>query len=473
MLRDYQKNDILKIISSLEENKKTLYQLPTGGGKTIIATSIAKRYSTVFLVHREELLDQTYQSYKKAGLDVGLVQSGKPVTKHKHYIAMVQTLGRDLDIIPPPDLVIADEAHITVSKTYQKIFGHWCEGKYHTTWKLPVRQSKLLGLTATPKRLDGRPLCPPYEVLIEGPSIKSLIEQGYLADYELLGPPEKLNLKGVKTSMGDYNITDLIERVSGTNLTGNAVKEYKKYLSGKQAIAFCINVEHSKSVAETFIEAGISAAHIDGSTPHKERKELIEKFRRGEISVLTNCNLFIEGFDVPDIQGVIMLRPTQSLSLLRQAWGRGLRPKADGSKAIILDHAGNYARHGLPDDSIEWNLTGKVNNKEGGARLKACPECYRVCRVTASFCSRCKYIFKAEVKKIKQNVKVDLEVIRREKPLTKWSPQFWAEIRACKNQGEMRTVAIRAGLKPGFGWFMWKAFRIEHKPIPEYGYVKL
>lgn len=177
--------------------------------------------------------------------------------------------------------------------------------------------------------------------------------------------------------MGDYARDELNTAMDKPKITGSAVEHYKKYANGKRAIVFAVSVEHSKHIVEEFQHAGFSAAHVDGETSTDERSLAIERFTRGDIQILSNVELFGEGFDVPVMEAAILLRPTSSLGLYLQQIGRSLRPYQGKEFAVILDHVGNCQRFGLPDQDREWSLEGRDKTKgDYEAPVRICPECF-------------------------------------------------------------------------------------------------
>jgi len=247
-----------------------------------------------------------------------------------------------------PDLIVIDESH------------HLTGG---TTWGRVIDanpQARLLGVTATPIRLDGRGLgkasggfC---DVLIEGKPMRWLIDNGYLCDYRIFAPQSEIDLSGVKTIAGDYQQDKLAEAMDKPKITGDAVKHYSRLIDGKRAICFCVDIKHAEHVAEQFRLCGIPSEPLDGTMTTEARKAAISRFKNGETLVMTSVGVVSEGFDLPAIEAAIMLRPTQSLSLYLQQAGRALRAFPGKTCAYIIDHVGNAMRHGFPDDEREWML---------------------------------------------------------------------------------------------------------------------
>src|SRR5699024_4553628 len=256
---------------------------------------------------------------------------------------MVQTIVRRLDKTKKPSLIIVDENHHSLAKSYRKIFDYFSD--------VP-----LLGFTATPIRLNGSGLGDVNDVLIEEVDAKWLIDNNFLSPYKYYAP-KLIDTSTLKlNSMREFSSTSTDDAMSNV-IYGDVIKHYQELADGEQAIAYCHNVEASKQTAYEFSQAGIQAAHIDGNTPKNERDEIIGKFRSGEIKLLSNVDIIGEGFDVPDCSTVIMLRPTQSLSLYIQQSMRGMRYRPNKT-SIIIDHVDNVRRHGLPDAERKWSLKG-------------------------------------------------------------------------------------------------------------------
>lgn len=337
MLRPYQLQLKQDIYQALRSHERVLAQLPTGGGKTVIIVqicldAIAKERSVLIVVHRVELVEQTLEKLRTYGL-------GKYISKHI-YVTMVQTRKPQ----PLVDLVIIDEAHHATATTYQAILES-------------QKKAKVIGLTATPCRTDGRGLGDVFTALVQGSTVKELVADGFLVPTHLYAVP--LKTVNVKTSMGDYNKRDLAEFMAREVLYGDVVKSYKDLTPNGKVILYASSVELSKSYAKEYNDSGISAAHIDGTTPSNERRRIIEQFRSGAIRVLSNYSLITEGFDVPDCDVIQLVRPTKSLGLYLQMVGRGMRPSVEKVHCTILDHAACTLTHGFANDIRLWTLEGK------------------------------------------------------------------------------------------------------------------
>jgi superfamily II DNA or RNA helicase len=252
-------------------------------------------------------------------------------------------------------LVIVDEAHHSTAKTYRRILEAFPE-------------SLILGVTATPCRLDGGGFRGLFDELICGVTVKQLIGMGSLSPYKYFVPDRVMSIEGVRKKAGDYRTSDLAAANDADSVAADCVKSYRDYLEGKQAVIFAINIEQSHAIACSFQTNGISSAHLDGASDHHTRSLTMEAFREGKIQVLTNCALFDEGLDIPALDGVILARPTASLGRYLQMVGRALRPAPNKEHARIIDLAGNWSRHGLPCDEREWSLDGVKTKPRGKAR---------------------------------------------------------------------------------------------------------
>lgn len=349
----------------------------------------------LILVHRKELLMQASMSLAKIGLRHTLVCQDKHFReiqiqhmRELKYSAIDQmsnvciastgTLINRLSKIMTPQLIICDEAHHCIDgNTWGKIVSHF-------------NDSRLLGVTATPIRVDGKGLGRHaggmFDDMIVGPSMNELIGMGNLTPIRLFCPPTELDLSGVKRSNGDFQRKDIEERVDKPKITGSAVEHYGKICPGAPTIAFCVSVDHAEHTAAQFRAGGFKFHSIDGSMHDAERRNLIHQLATGGIHGLTSCDIISEGTDIPVVTCGIMLRPTDSTGLYMQQGGRTLRPAPEIGKdaAIILDHVGNTMRHGLLNEDREWSLDGvkKKKNKNGedtySVKTMQCSNCYAV-----------------------------------------------------------------------------------------------
>ena len=334
--------------------RRVMLQLATGGGKTIVFSTIIRKFlrfapsAALVLAHREELVTQAADKLAAITSDapIGIVKAGiQPNYEAPIQVASVQSLIHRLHRIPHPRLVVIDEAHHSTAPTYRRILSNF-PGAFQ------------LGVTATPIRRNGEGFNDLFDTLVCGPSVQELIDTGHLSDFKLYADAKPMSTKGVKTRQGDYSTGDLAAANDVVQLSGNLIDAYRDRCPGKRCIVFAVNVEHSRIIAERYNAAGIRATHLDGDTPNEVRRQALAQFAAGQIKVLTNCLLFTEGFDLPALDAVQIARPTKSLSLWLQMIGRALRP-ADGKDfAILLDHTRNWAIHGLPTRKHQWSLEG-------------------------------------------------------------------------------------------------------------------
>ena len=372
-LRHYQESAVDRCRKAFRNGKqRVIVQAPTGAGKTVIAKAIidgalARGNRVVWFSHSETLGNQAIDTFT---CDVvRLFASDKTPDKYDVLVTMVYTLKNRMSDIPAPNVVIIDEAHHAAAQSYEDIMEQWPD-------------AKVIGFTATPERLDGKPL-KAFQEIIDMPSPRWFIEQGYLAEYEYLAPPmtseDLAALSQVSKMSGDYSKKGLQEFVEERpSITGNAVQHYLSHALNTQALVFCVGVKAAKQTADSFWAEGIPAAYLSGDMKREQREEIIEKFKAGRIKVLTSCQLIGEGFNVPAVQTVILMRPTKSLTVFLQQVGRALRPKEDSSRAIILDMVNNVKEHGLPCVDRTWSLTGKVKRPKPEQLIRVCSSCLQV-----------------------------------------------------------------------------------------------
>jgi superfamily II DNA or RNA helicase len=398
-LRDYQERAIEGVrVSFREGNKRTLLVSPTGSGKTLMFSYISAGMARndkriVIIAHRRELIKQISAALKNVGVRHGILVGGSiGIPKANVIVASVFTLARRLARFPAPDLLIGDEAHhFTPDSTWGKVVKAF-------------PNARVLGVTATPERLDGKGLGLLFDDMVMGPTVAELTEQGFLSPAEVYAP-SKPDLSRVRTRMGDYVTSDIEGEMDKPSITGSAVAHYTKLAAGRRAVAFCVSVKHAKDVAEDFRKAGYSASHVDGGMDDAERDGVLTKFGTGEIQILTSCDLISEGFDLPAIEVAILLRPTKSLSMYLQQVGRAIRPSPGKEKTIVLDHCGNTATHGFIDEHREWELTTEKARKkkdgEAAPAVRTCPSCYAMHRPSPE-CPKCGHVYKINSRKIEQ-----------------------------------------------------------------------
>ena len=478
-LRPYQESFIDDVRNEFRLNHKRVVGVaPCGAGKTIMTgwmiREVARRgKSAVFFVHRQELIKQTSETFSRLGIEHGIISSGVKMDLEKPVqIASVQTLVRRLDKISQPDFLICDECHHILANTYKKIIDTW-------------QDSYLLGVTATPQRMGGINLGDVFTSMVDGPTVDNLIKLGNLTNFHYYASSDKVDLARVKVKFGEYVNSDLAKVMSDTRIIGSIVENYKKLAGGKSAICYCVNVRHSIKVADAFNKAGIVAAHVDGETPAAVREKRVEDFRLGKIKILCNAELFSEGFDVPNMQAVILARPTKSLTLFIQQAMRPMRPDPSDPKkiAIIIDHVQNYTRFGLPNSLHAWSLAPNPPKGNGVAPTKECPKCGLVVPFGMHVCPECGFEFVTEEDKEARLFEHTGKFIHVEKKikntrqgnLIKHAPRSpedfvkiakqkdykigWAAIQAlkyAKSYEDCLHIAKVCGYKEGWAYYQWR-----------------
>ena len=399
------------------------------------------------MVHKKELIRQTSKTLSSLGIKHGFIASQFEDNSHPVKLVSIQTYAKRKRFSNLPDIIIIDEAHHARANSYQK---------------LP--QVPTIGLSATPVRLGGRGLFDVFDYLILGPSVKELIDRKFLAPYSYKLPNlNKLDLKGVKKTNGDYVISELEEKLNKKEITGSAIDSYNKWLKGKKAIVFTVNINHSIAVCKAFNEAGIRARHVDGKTPQKERDQIFEDFGKGEFEVLVNCNLVSEGVDVPDCDGAILLRPTDSLALFIQQVGRALR-FVQGKIAVIIDHVGNVFRHMPPDYAHDWLEIFYRDKKiksgsSSGPSYKGCKHCFSLIESFKKVCPICggdvaPQVTRHGVKQVDGEL-IDLEDANIQFPKSSDKTDYLTKnLGFCVTKEEFVNIALKVNYKKNNG-YMW------------------
>lgn len=452
--RDYQLAAEADIRDAFRRRARAVLMVaPTGSGKTVTFSRVAaqateKGNRVLILVHRQELLRQTSRTLDVFGVQHGLIAAGVSMrTDQSVQVASVQTLVRRLDAIEAPQLIIVDEAHHATGKTtWGKVLNHYS-------------RARILGVTATPERLDGQGLgvdCGGFfDAMVMGPTVADLTARGYLSPAVVYAPKQRLDLSGVSTRMGDFVKNELAAALDKPTITGDAVSHYAKHAHQEPAIAFCASVAHAEHVAQAFTAAGYQAASIDGSMTSAQRASRINDLAAGALHILTSCDLISEGTDIPVVSAAILLRPTQSVSLALQQMGRVLRPFPGKQRAVILDHVGNVFRHGLPDDDRQWSLDAKQRKgkqkQEAVLSIRQCERCFSVHR-PAPACPTCGYIYPVKSREVEE-VDGELEVVTRSDTRSdNFVTRAVAKNQAKQEQGRARSFEelVEIGRKRGF-----------------------
>ena len=390
-LRDYQIELFKGTINAFKEgNRRVLVVAPCGAGKSYIFAEMARRTKgeTLILVHRNELKQQHIELLSSLNINA--------------RVETYQTEYRRLGQHPKPHLLIVDEAHLSKSNTWSKVI------EYYDTYTV--------GMSATPVRLDSRPLGDIYNALVTEVDVKWLIKHNRLAPYEYYAPTA-VDTSGLRIVCGDYVTSDLEQLMNERAIYGNVVDSYKRFAPGEKSICYCVSVEHAKKTAEKFNEAGISAEVLSAKTPSAQRQRIMEAFRNGRITVLCNCTLLSEGISIDEISCTMLLRPTESVALGIQQMMRCMR-YLPGKTAKIIDFVANYTRVGLPDDEREWSLGESLKRKKqlndnGDFYIRSCPECFMTFK-TAPVCPFCNTPYPLHPREIKAREEIELQRITAE-----------------------------------------------------------
>lgn len=401
----------------------------------------------MFLIHRKEVLDQAVKTFKEQGVNPNLLTAG-----------MVQTLTRRVDKLPTPDVILVDEAHHALAKSYQRILS-----------KFP--KSIVLLFTATPHRTGRMQLDQIADDIIVGQSIHELTDKGFLAPFRYFQPPDDFDSKLLKRgSTGDFTNESMQEAMS-TRIFGHIVKQYKRIASGMQAVVYTYSIDSAHKIAAEFNESGITARSVNGKTPQDMRDHIVRMFRDQRIKILVNVNLFTEGVDLPNVDCVIMARPTASLALYLQFSMRCLNPRP-GKTAIIIDHANNFKTFGYPDDDRDWKKaikSGKQKSKtlltDPGLSIVTCDYCFAVVKASEVKDGKCPICGKPiKVHEAKPVSDVDLIEASKERQNTIREIVKNDLLKSVANKSvselhslrELQAYAKLHSYKPGWAWFQAK-----------------
>lgn len=443
-LRDYQSRAIHDLRCAYRQGARApLLVCPTGAGKTVMFSAITagavdRGRRVLILVHRRELIRQASAKLSLADVPHGIIAAGFPASDEPVQVASVQSLARRLERQHwQPDLIVIDEAHHAVAGTWSSVLSHW-------------PHAYRLGVTATPIRQDGRGLGAVFDHLVKGPSVATLTSQGHLSPARLFAPPITADLSGLQIRAGDYKQEQLDERLNRPTVTGDAIAHYRRFCNHKRAIAFCCSAKHAQSVSAAFNRDGVPAAVMLGETPTAERDDMVRQFAAGTIQLLVTVDVVSEGFDCPDAEAAILLRPTASLGLYLQQVGRVLRPAPGKPHAVILDHVGNVHRHGFPDDLHDWSLDDRLKRSRSAGpaapSVRTCEQCFAAfapapqCPVCGADCAP------APARQVKQ-VAGELKELQREAVR-----QRTAERKRARSLQDLIHIGQARGMKNPVGW---------------------
>jgi superfamily II DNA or RNA helicase len=441
MLRDYQIDLFKKTQSAFAQgHRRPLVVAPCGAGKSYLFAEMVRktRGEALVLTHRQELKEQHEALFQKLGIE-------------NARVAMILTEANRLGQYPTPALVVADEAHLSRSNSWMRVIEHY------NTWTV--------GLTATPIRLDGRPMGDVFDDLIEGVDVKWLIKNGNLAPYEYYAPT-LIETEGLRTVAGDYVVSDLEKLMNERAVYGNVIESYRRFAPGERTICYCVSVEHARATAGAFNAAGISAEFLSAATPAKQRRRILEDFRGGVFQILCNVGIISEGVSIDEVTCCMLLRPTESVALGIQQMMRCMR-YLPGKTAKIIDCVANFSRIGLPDDGREWSLGEPLKRKprldgNGDFYIRCCPECFMTFK-TADVCPFCGHTYPLHPREIKAREEIELKRITAEEMARVEAEKRRArmEVGQCKTIADLRKIQQERGYAPGWIWRMARLKNIQ------------
>lgn len=379
MLRDYQKDISCRTAEAFRSHRSVMVQMPTGTGKTVVLASlvneelrnvsstksmkseecssfcpvVGNKKCILIVAHRRELIGQIKETIRRLGIG-----------SENIVVESIQTISRRIDTLDfTPSLVVIDEAHHALAKTYRMMWEAWQEARF-------------LGLTATPCRLNGKGFTDLFDVLITSHTIGQFIREGWLslfdyysikADSEEQRIIDSLEKRGAD---GDYQAKELNAVLNKRPGIERLYDSVIRYADGKKGIVYAINIDHAHNIADYYREHGINAVAIDSKTPAEARRQTVEDFKTGRVKVMVSVDLFSEGFDCPDVEFIQLARPTLSLAKYLQMVGRGLRKSKGKKSCVMIDNVGLYRMFGLPAADRDWQAMfgGRIAGKGSKAR---------------------------------------------------------------------------------------------------------
>lgn len=445
-LRDYQVRLTSETLEQIRAGvKRILIQLPTRGGKSGIIAAITEEFRSRFVwffAHTAILIDQMSQEYTDHGINHGIIRPDAPQLNYRCQVISKDSLlsrhksGR-LATLSRPDVIIIDEAHLALADTYQQIIDLYPE-------------AVIIGLTATPIRLDRKGLGRIFQVMLKGPSIQALQARKILCPVDTYAV-DLFDETGVHTTGGDYNTAEVMAKVDKPFVLAEIVKHWEDRAKGKKTLTFCASIQHARDMAEQFNQAGYPSVAIDSKDGKEVIRQKLRDYYAGKYINLCSVNLFLMGLTVRDCECIIQARPTQSLMIYLQALGRGMMYLL-GKVLINLDCVNNWTRHGLPEDDREWSLADppKRKTKEvDKATLKRCPACLHPVKVQVKSCPHCGFVWSVTASRTPQEKDGKLVKIQKKKDLT------MAIAERAKTLKEAVAIAQELGEQASQGWFVW------------------
>jgi DNA repair protein RadD len=460
-LYEFQLEAVVQILVALEDGRNPLLVAPTGSGKTVIISRVIAHLEhkhVLFLAHRRELIHQTKDKLARFDVPAGVILAGEPMDQMRRVqVASIQTFSsrymRGKHDLPPADIIVIDEAHHARARTYVDIVKAYPD-------------ARIVGMSATPCRRDGRGLGGTFDVMVETPAIAELIRLKHLVP-TINFAPSIPDLKGVHTRHGDYAEAELAQIMDHGLLVADIVSTWHRLAERRRTVVFATSVGHSIHITGEFQKSGVRAEHIDGSTPKEERDQILHLLASGEIEVVSNCMVLTEGWDCPTVSCCVLARPTKSLGLHLQMAGRVIRPAPGKRDAIVLDHAGNVIRHGFVEEPINWTLDPDLKatkpaqisrQSSPSSRLTDCPKCSAI-RIAGQPCGQCGYLPNRAAAHL-HVVDGDLALLDRDKV----HPSEHSAERKREFHGMLLWIAGERGYKPGWAAYKYKE-RFKHWPI--------
>lgn len=341
VLRGYQREMLGRINEAWRSCRSVMVQMPTGTGKTVLMSEIIRneKSSVLVVAHRRELIEQILDR----------VPEGQNFVTVTSIQKLSRAEGNDLLLAKEYSLIIIDEAHHALAKTYRQLWERWPEAKF-------------LGLTATPCRLSGEGFEDLFDVLLQGEDIQWFIDQKWLSDFEYVSArPDSLVMQQIgglrkRGADGDYQTKEMVTVMDVPESIAHLYDSYEAFAWGKKGIVYAIDRAHASHIAEYYQSKGVRCAVIDSQTPAVERAQIVESYKASpcSVDVIVNVDIFSEGFDCPEVEFIQLARPTLSLSKYLQQVGRGMRVSEGKDCVLILDNVGLYQRFGLPTDRRDW-----------------------------------------------------------------------------------------------------------------------
>ncbi len=471
-LRPYQIEGIDNVREAMRQHRRVVYVAPTGTGKTVIAAEITRRSverfrHVLFLAPRRELITQCSEKLERFGVEHGVILAGEDRKRSlftQVQVASFDTLyaravRRERILLPPADLLIVDEAHLSVARTRKHIIEQY-------------PNAYVIGITATPTRRDGRGLDEIYETIVDTWPLSRFIEEGYLAPFRFFAPSQPdLEAVSINRATKDYHEGELASAMDKPMLIGDIVDQWERLAAGRKSIVFCCSIAHAVHVAEAFRGQSIAAEHVSAFTSTEQRQAIIARLHSGETRVVTNCFLLSYGFDCPSVECIVLARPTKSVAMYLQMRGRGQRPSPQTGKVdcLVIDHGGVIAEHGTLMDEIPWTLAaeGTIRERIDAQRKKreepkdiTCIKCGTVFRQHRR-CPNCGHecVPKGEAMPIWE---ADLvEVAPRAEHLRHdihAMAEFYAQLRGFEEE---------RGYKPGWAYFQFRK-KYGHEPSSDF-----